>query len=386
MNVASVKKRAVVMFCCLAAVCFLLASPAWAVEEPVIHAKGALLMDMETGKVLWEQNGYQLFEPASTTKILTALLALDLDPVDKECIVTPEAALVGESSANLQTGERFTLKNLLTGALVKSANDACYAIGDAVAGSEPLFVNWMNKKAQAIGAYDANIRNTNGLPDEEHKMSCYDLALIARLDMQHPLFRELVSSTTATMEGGNYNRFLKNTNKLLKTNPNVIGIKTGTTNRAGACLVSAMDRDGRRVISVVLNSPDRYGESERILNYGIDQFENTCYIEKGATMGFYPDENSKEGGTTVIAESTGVATIPKGQAEAMHLVFQWKPVWNEEEQKGAVPTIQAGDLLGTAQLVDNNNKIYSRVNLLAKEDLSYSKWFHVKNYFREKFH
>lgn len=337
--------------------------------EPVIQASGALVMDMTTGQVLWQQSGYELLEPASTTKILTALLALDVGNLEQTYTVTPAAAAVGESSANLQVGETFTLENLLTGALVKSANDACFAIGEAIAGNEPLFVYWMNLKGAVIGAYDVSAKNTNGLPNEEHKLSCYDLALTARLAMQHDTFATLVSSSLATMEGGNYNRTFKNTNKLLQMNPDVIGIKTGTTDRAGACLVSAMERDGRTVIAAVLHSPDRYGESIALLNYGIDSFQTIHYAQPGEVMGYYPDEQSKEGGVMALAENQGVAAVPKEKAASLHLVYHW-----QEQKEEEIKPVQAGDVVGTAELVDAEGTVYGRMNLLAAEDLTYSKW------------
>lgn len=340
---------------------------ATAAPEPEIGATGALLMDAETGCVLWDKNGYELLTPASTTKILTALVTMDMDTLTEETTISSSAAAIGESSAHLQAGEVFTVENLLKGALVKSANDACHALGEAVAGSEPLFVDWMEIKAQSLGAYDVQLANTNGLPAENHYLSAYDLALIARTDLQKPLFREIVASRHINMEGGNYTRSFKNTNKLLFSNPNVIGIKTGTTDKAGACLVSAMERDGRTVIAVVLHSPDRYGESLRLLNYGIDNFQNISYAEPGERVGFYPIGKSGENGVFALTAGCGRMTLPKDSAENLHTEYRWK---------SSAKSIKKGDTLGTMVLKQGDQDL-QYIALTAEESASTGSPLHI---------
>ena len=366
----------------LAAVIFLLPRPALAAdsaecEPPQISAAAAVLIDAETGCVLWEQNGYELLPPASTTKILTALVTLDMDVLAEETVITGRAAAVGESSANLQAGEVFTVENLLKGALVKSANDACYAVGEAVAGSEPLFVRWMTMKAQSLGAYDAVLANTNGLPAENHYLSAYDLSLIARADLQNQLFREIVSSQYIKMAGGNYTRTFKNTNKLLFSNEYVIGIKTGTTDAAGACLVSAMAKDGRTVIAVVLNSPDRYGESLRLLNYGIDGFRNVEYLAKGERAGYYP--LSSHEGVFAVASGSGCVTVAKGEAEGVTAEYCWADGLHQ---------VATGDLLGTVVLKKGTEDL-QYINLVAEssagESHGFGFWQKIQNLLKRIF-
>lgn len=339
-----------------------------AVPEPQVGAAGALLMDAETGSVLWDQNGYELLSPASTTKILTALITLDMNTLQEQTTVSNGAAAVGESSAHLQAGEIFTVENLLKGALVKSANDACYALGEAVAGSEPLFVDWMEMKAQALGAYDAKLANTNGLPAENHYLSAYDLALIARADLQKPVFRDIVGSQHIKMEGGNYTRSFKNTNKLLFSNPDVIGIKTGTTDAAGACLVSAMERDGRTVIAVVLHSPDRYGESLRLLNYGIDNFQNIRYAERSERVGYYPLDKSGKSGVFALTAGSGILTLPKDSTENLHTEYHWKT---------AAKDVAAGETLGTLVLKQGDQDL-QYINLTAEKSASAKTPFSIR--------
>lgn len=358
-----------------------LINPAFAADngvdngEPQVTAKGAILLDEATGQVLWEKNGYKALPPASTTKILTALLCLDMcmdmcgdeSGLEREVEVSPAAAAVGESSAGLISGERFRLGELLDAALLKSANDACFAIAEGVAGSEPYFVHLLNVKAASLGAVGAKIYNTNGLPDERHEMSCYDLALLARSAMQHDAFRERVGSVYGTMEGGSYNRALKNTNKLLLQNEYVTGIKTGTTNAAGACLVSSMERDGRSVIAVVLNSGDRYGDSIKLLNYGIDGFCEYRLISAGQYLGSYAGAEQ----VPVRAGNDLTVVLPKNNTDADTDAdtdteeLSWRYFWREGDGR---TKISVGDVLGTLELVDKDGERLGSVALVAARE------------------
>ncbi|MDD4571463.1 MAG: D-alanyl-D-alanine carboxypeptidase [Clostridia bacterium] len=322
-----------------------------------IAAKGAVLIDSATGTVLWGKNADTPLPPASTTKVFTALTALDLMPLDHACLVSPQAAAVGESTADLQAGEELPLADLLMASLVKSANDACYAIGENVAGSERFFLHLLNLKAQALGCYDSRFYNTNGLPAQGHLVTPYNMALAARTAMTSPVFRELVASPTAIMENGSRTRYLKNTNKLLTMNSEVIGIKTGTTNEAGACLAAAMKRNGREVISVVFNSPNRYGESLQLLNYGIDNFINIEYLQEGDAVAYYPVEKAEADGVWLIAAGKGVATVPIQEKENLRVEIEWKA--NIE-----LP-IKAGETLAWANLSGSDGTVYASVNLEA---------------------
>lgn len=338
----------------ICAVLCLCPQSAWA-AEPQVGAEAALLLDMTTGQVLWEHNGYEELPPASTTKVLTALLALDIAPLEREYTVTSQAAAVGESSVGLLAGERFTLGELLDAALLKSANDACYAIAEGAVGSEPFFVRLMNLKADALGLFGAKLQNTNGLPAEEHTLSCYELAMLSREAMRHEEFRSRVGSRYGEMTGGSYNRSLKNTNKLLAMDDSVTGIKTGTTNAAGACLVSSMERDGRGVIAVVLHSPDRYNDSLNLLNYGIDEFQNVRLLSRGGQLGWF----EAGGGSLLLPAVTAgdlTVTLPKGAA-GLETAYCWREL-------GELDAVNAGDLLGTLSVTYQGQKL-GQINLLA---------------------
>ncbi|MCI8335975.1 MAG: D-alanyl-D-alanine carboxypeptidase [Peptococcaceae bacterium] len=326
---------------------------------PTIGAKAGIVIDIDSGAVLWEKNPDQALCPASTTKILTAILALDMMEPGSVCYVSPEAAAIGESSIYLQPGEQFYLDQLLTGALVKSGNDACFAIAENVAGSEPLFVHWMNWKGELLGATKATLYNTNGLPHENHMMSARDLAMIGRYAMHNQDFAEKVKTkSTVIQDIGGSERYLKNTNKLLWEDEHVIGVKTGTTDAAGPCLVSAMEKDGRRVLAVVLNSPDRFWESHALLNYGIDEFTNISLCEAGDIMTYLPIDPWLVG----IAAGDGVFTVPKYKLKTLET--EW--VFAEPME---LP-IASGEPVGYLLVKDDKGKVWGRVDILSQDNMN----------------
>ena len=256
-------------------------------ELPQAAAAGAALIEVHSGRLLFSSHGSDPLPPASTGKILTALLALDVaDDLDRDYQISQAAAAVEESSVYLQAGETLSLRELLGGALVHSGNDACFAIGEAVAGSERLFVHWLNMKAAAMGAYSAHLCNTNGLPAEGHVISPEDLALIAGAAMENPIFADIVGGKYISLGEGDAYRFFKNTNKLLWQDEHIVGVKTGTTNAAGPCLVAAYEDGAALFLSVVFNSPDRYGESLSLLHYGADNYALLALAEQGQALAY----------------------------------------------------------------------------------------------------
>ncbi len=253
--------------------------------EPSISAKAAILMDMETGEILYEKNAFEEMYPASTTKILTAILGLEMGSLNDIVHISENAAKIDEASIYLEKNHKVYLEDLIRGALIKSGNDAAYAIGEYIAGSESIFVMLMNKKAALLGGNNTNFINTNGLPNEKHKSTAYDLALMGRYAMQNLLFSEIVSLREDSIKFiTGETRYLKNTNKLLWNYPYTTGIKTGTTRAAGSCLVASARKNNTELIAVVLKSQDRYGECIRLFEYGFENFQSFS-IEKNSIMG-----------------------------------------------------------------------------------------------------
>ncbi|WP_094603061.1 D-alanyl-D-alanine carboxypeptidase DacB [Sporomusa silvacetica DSM 10669] len=263
---------------------------------PVMSAQGAILMDAKTGQVLYDRNMNKKLAPASTTKIMTAIIAIESGRLDETTRVSAHAAATGGSSLNLYPGQSITLRELVTGLLLRSGNDAAVAIAEHLAGSVDAFVEIMNKKALSIGAIHTQFRNPHGLSAPNHLSTAFDLASIARYALLNPTFSQIVSTKETNIEwldrkGQNHNRNLRNTNKLLWMLADADGVKTGTTNMAGPCLVSSATRDNQRLIAVVLHDHARWYDSMQLLKYGFEQYDLYEYAEDGAVFSALPIEN-----------------------------------------------------------------------------------------------
>lgn len=246
--------------------------------QPEINAVGAILIDAKTGQVLYEKNSNKQLAPASTTKIMTAIIAIESNRLDEKTTISKNAASVPGSTMHLQEGQLISLRELVTGLMMRSGNDAAVAIAEFLSGSVDKFVIEMNKKAREIGAIHTKFQNPNGLPTKDHYSTAYDLASIARYAMNNPTFAEVVSTRNTNIDwedsaGNEHEQSLKNTNKLLWMLDEADGIKTGTTNEAGPCLVSSATKDNQRLIAVTLNDKNRWEDSQKLLNWGFETFE-----------------------------------------------------------------------------------------------------------------
>ena len=236
-----------------------------------LAAKGAIVIDAQTGATLYEKNADEAQFPASTTKIMTALLVIEAGQLDQEVECTLEDSKVGESSLNLKFGERFTRRQMLYGLMLKSANDVAHALGRDNAGSIEAFAEKMTRRAAELGAKNTLFANPNGLHDRLHYTTPRDLALIARAAMQQPLFRQIVSTRAYNWIAANAVHPLTNHNRLLDRLPGCTGVKTGYTVPAQQVLVSALLRDHREVIAVVMHTdkPGIWDDSILLLSYGL---------------------------------------------------------------------------------------------------------------------
>jgi serine-type D-Ala-D-Ala carboxypeptidase (penicillin-binding protein 5/6) len=243
------------------------------VFQPRIGARGAILVDAGTGRVLWAQRPHARLLIASTTKIMTAVLALERLPLTRHIqvrrIVT-RAALVREG---LRTGERPAVWKLLYGLLLYSGNDDALALAIGTSGSRGAFVDLMNEKARQLGLRDTHFTTPSGVVDRGNRSSAWDLAALTRYAMRDPRFRRIVRTRIAHIRWSapTYEKVYVNKNDLLRTYRGADGVKTGWTTLAGRCLVASAHRHGRRLIVVVLRSPDPYGDSRRLLNFGFRQ-------------------------------------------------------------------------------------------------------------------
>ncbi len=229
---------------------------------PALSAQAALLGDSDTNQVLAAANANQGRPMASTTKIMTALLALERANLADPVVVSP-AALVGEASMGLAAGEVVTVEDLLWGLLLNSGNDAAMALAGHVAGSVDAFVALMNQRAAELGMRNTRFANPHGLDAPDHHSSAHDLWLVTQEALQHPLFRQIVATPAYTTAG----RQLVNQNELLGSYPGADGVKTGTTLAAGQNLVGSVTVDGHREIAVILGSQDRYSDAAAVFDH-----------------------------------------------------------------------------------------------------------------------
>ncbi len=253
------------------------------VAIPGVSARGAVLMEAESGRVIFGQNENARLSMASTTKIMTALVALEQMPLDTVVTVTDQTVGVEGSSVYLTAGETLTLEELLYALMLQSANDAAETIAVAVAGDVPSFATLMNEKAAELGLKDTHFMNPHGLDAEGHHTTAKELALLTRAALENEDFRRICSTgrKTIPLRGDEGTRVLINHNKLLASYVGCIGVKTGFTKKTGRCLVSAAERDGVRLIAVTLGAPDDWRDHTAMLDYGFSLYRSVTLCEAG---------------------------------------------------------------------------------------------------------
>src|SRR5262245_25237577 len=245
--------------------------PAAAHAQPEVTARAAIIVDADTGSVIWELNADQPLPPASTTKVMTAVLALQSHRLDQEFVVSPNAAATPPSKIGLRAGQSVALRDLLYAVLLKSANDAAVVVAEGVSGSELNFADQMNLKARVVGATTTNFVNPHGLTEYGHVTTARDLSRIFRYGLGVPGFREVLSTTAAEVpidnpDGAERLALVRSHNRLLDFQ--VIG-KTGYTRPARRCFVGAAGQGSREVVIAILGSNDLWGDARRMLDYGL---------------------------------------------------------------------------------------------------------------------
>ena len=247
----------------------IVAASVWAAPES-ISAVSAILIEADSGTVIYEKNADEQRAMASTTKIMTAILTIEAGDLDREFVADSYAIRVEGTSMGLQEGDRVSRRDLLYGILLPSGNDAANAAAVSVGGSIGGFVEMMNAKAEELGLEDTHFVTPSGLDADGHHTTARDLAALTAYAMQDELFREIVSCSSAEVEYGDppYMRTLFNSNKMLTRYDGAIGVKTGFTDNARRCLVSAAERDGVTLIAVTLNAGDDWNDHTKMLDYG----------------------------------------------------------------------------------------------------------------------
>lgn len=249
-----------------------------------LSARSAILMDAATGQVLYEKNSHEKSLIASTTKIMTGLLAAESGRLSETVTIPPEAVGIEGSSLYLKAGERLTVEQLLYGLMLHSGNDAAVALALHLAGDVEDFVDRMNEKAAELGLTETRFANPNGLDDEENYGTAHDLAVLAAAALENDTFRQVVSTKTYTVG----QRQLTNHNKLLWKYEGAIGVKTGFTKAAGRLLVSAAEQQGRRLIAVTINAPDDWNDHSKLLDDGFSRLTAYTALTDGTMLGSVP--------------------------------------------------------------------------------------------------
>ena len=274
-------------------------------------ARSCILVEERTGRVLEENNAHEALPMASTTKIMTALLALEKGQLSDVVTAGKNAFGVPGTSIYLSQGEQLTLEEMLYGLMLASGNDAAVAIAEHIGGSAGDFCAMMTARAAELGCENTVFATPHGLPAAGHHTTAWDLALITREAMKNPTFRQIVSTQRAAIPwaGHDYDRVLNNKNKLLSTYPGALGVKTGYTKAAGRCLVFAAERDGMRLIGVVLNCPNWFDEAAALLDRGFDDWQMVTVLGAGETVREVPVENGVKDTVRVAARADVAAPV-----------------------------------------------------------------------------
>lgn len=262
-------------------------------EPPSLTAEGAILVDADTGQVLYEKQADEPFYPASITKILTAIVAIENGRLDDVVTVSEEAVRADGTRVYLVAGEQKTLQELLYAMMVNSGNDAAVAIAEHIAGSVEAFASMMNQKAADLGATNSHFVNPSGLHDEHHYTTARDMAIIARYAMRNPIFRDIVGTKTMPWNGDEWQSQLVNHNRLLWQYDGATGVKNGYTSKAKQTFVATAKRGETELLAVCLKAPSQaamYNDLKALLNYGFEAFETIPAVS--ATDRFYPPERT----------------------------------------------------------------------------------------------
>lgn len=329
---------------------------------PEVSSHSACVIDIDTGRILAAKNENEKSEPASITKIMTALIALENADIKKVVTIPSAAAGVEGSSIYIKAGEKYSLEDLLYGLMLRSGNDAATAIAIDVAGSVDAFVEKMNQKAQELGCTGTHFNNPHGLPDEKHYTTAHDMALITAAALRNDTFVKIASTKnyTAEPDGAGETRSWQNKNKLLWQYEGAIGVKTGYTKSAGKTYVGAAERNGIRIAVVVLGAKDMWGDAATLLDNAFASYQQVDLIKDGQSTGVTPVLEGLSSEVEGITEGSLSKTLTKEEQERIvtKCVYQtplYAPVakgdiigsmqvYLDDEMIGSVPIVAAADV------------------------------------------
>ncbi len=334
-------------------------------SAPSLSAKSAVLLDAAEGQVLYQKNAFVKLPMASTTKIMTAIVAIESMPLSTEIEVSPDATGIEGSSIYLYPKEKLTMESLLYALLLESANDAATAIAIAISGNVNDFAKKMNEKAQELGLIGTHFENPHGLDSEEHYTTAYDLAKLAAYALSNDIFLTICSTykKNIPLNGDEGVRVLVNHNKMLHMYEGAVGVKTGFTKKSGRCLVSAAKRDGLMLVAVTLNAPDDWNDHKAMLDFGFGGYERLTVKNAGE----YKVSLPVVGGTSASLKAENLTalakTLNRGHGEITYRI---------EAPRFLYAPIKKGDKIGKIICLCDGQTIASS-DLVAAENISYSK-------------
>lgn len=354
------KKLILLAVCVFGAFCFSVGAAAD--TAPQVTAKSAVLMNQDTGVILYAKDENTRRPMASTTKIMTALLTLEAARANNRVVTITDAMVrVEGSSMGLLPGNRLSLKSLAAGMLTVSGNDAANSAAVAISGSVSAFADRMNRRAKELGLKDTHFVTPSGLDNEDHYTTARDLAALAAAAMKNPDFAKIAGSRQYNIEfvSPDQTRRFTNHNKLLSMYSGCTGVKTGFTKKSGRCLVSAAERNGVRLVAVTLNAPDDWNDHEKLLDYGFSQQE-ACPIDDSGCSVSVPVVGGTKESVTVRGSAGGSVILSKQQAAGLKRVVSMP--------KFLYAPVEAGRCVGTVRYT-LEKKVLAETRLVAGESV-----------------
>lgn len=362
-------------------------------SSPKVAAKGAVLMDMESGRVLWGKNEDEPMTMASTTKIMTAIIALENGKMDDVVTVSKRAASAAEVKMHLQTGETHRLEDLIYAMMLKSYNDAAVAVAEHVGGSVENFCQMMTEKAKEIGAKDTVFASPNGLDStidfSQHHSTAYDMALITRYALNNEEFVKIINTKEVTIPlkgGSDKSYYIPNADKFLNIYEGAFGVKTGYTNKAGQCFVGAVKRNDIKLISVVLASgwgtagkEQKWKDTKSIMDYGFENYEIQTIVDKNTKLNeIIAIEGSKTKKIGVKLGNSMTLVVHKEGTEKVDSDISYTSVLNAPVKEGqkvgeARITVNGQYINSIPLLADGSAEPYS---IKKSFETLKNKWFH----------
>lgn len=319
-------------------------------QPPNFFARSMILIEMETGRVLYEKQAHAKVPMASTTKIMTALVVLERANLDDIATVSKRAAQIGGSTMNLELGEQISVLGLMYGLLLRSGNDAAIALAEHVAGSVEDFCELMNQKAKEIGAYNTNFVSPHGLDHYNHYTTAADLALITKEAMKNELFRQIIATKTITIDG----HTMSNTNNLLYANNGIDGVKTGYTSKAGRCIVISAERNSMRIIGVILgcnSSNQRTSDALKITEYAYDTYKMYTLYKENSSLGRTRVEKGRQSYVNLVVKEDVCLPLSEEEYEKVEYEISYEKIQKKSVHKD--------DILGELVVKCDDDVIYS---------------------------